>query len=168
VVCRVSGFGFWVSGFGLRVLGFGFRVSGVGLRVLGVGFWVSGFGFRVSGFRFRVSGFGLRVSGFETWGSGSGILVALVYTAIASLTLPSAFSETPRLMYVPAGRIGGWFFFVGVEGCGLRPESVGCGVWSRGVPAASGVRSAATWKWSTSTSNFPVYILLYTVREVPI
>ena len=38
--CRVSGFGFRVSGVGCRASGFEFRVSGVGFRV-------SGFGFRV-------------------------------------------------------------------------------------------------------------------------
>ena len=51
-----------------------------------------------------------------TWGRGSGSEVALVYTAMASLTLPSAFSETPRLTYVPAGRVEGWGLGVGVEG----------------------------------------------------
>ena len=69
---RISGFGFWVSGFEFQVLGLGFLVSGFGLRVPGCTFRISdlgcrvwGLGFGVSYFVFRVSCFRLRVQGLD-------------------------------------------------------------------------------------------------------
>ena len=84
----VSGFGFWVSGFGCRLSGaFGFGILGFGFRLSGVGVWVSdvgvgvlsAFGFRVLGLGFRLSGVGCRVSGvgFGFRGLGVGCLLAL-------------------------------------------------------------------------------------------
>ena len=54
----ISGFGFWVSGFGFRVLGFGFWVLSFGFRVSGFGFWLLASGFWVLGFGFWVLGLG--------------------------------------------------------------------------------------------------------------
>ena len=106
---RVTGVGFWVSGFGFRGVGFrglGFRVSGVRVsgfrfrvsdfevRLSGFGFWVTGFGLRVSHFAFRISGLGVRISGFGFRVSGGGFRPVLLEDEIVG-------SQGPQLVVRP-------------------------------------------------------------------
>ena len=53
--------------------------SDLGLRVSGFGFWASGFGFRVSGFGFWVSDFESRFSDFGFSGSGQNLKADKAY-----------------------------------------------------------------------------------------
>ena len=55
------------------------RFSDLGLRVSGFGFWASGFGFRVSGFGFWVSDFESRFSDFGFSGSGQNLKADKAY-----------------------------------------------------------------------------------------
>ena len=76
-ICRISGFGFRVLGFGASACFFrdfrvrGFRISGFGFRLSGFGFRVSDFGHPASILGYRVPG--IRLSGFGVKSLGFGV-----------------------------------------------------------------------------------------------
>ena len=98
---RVPGSGSWFlgsgsSGFECRILGFGFRFSGFGIQVLGFGCRVSGLRSRVSGFGLRSLSFGFRVSGAEPKQGCDELMVRVKRETLCAFSTLSGSISKPR------------------------------------------------------------------------